>query len=636
VRSSSLVYALAFAALWPAVPATGQTLEQLREMSIDDLGEINVSSVSKTDQPLGEAAAAIYVISREEILRSGAITLPEMLRLAPNLQVYQINPAEWAVTARGLNGNLEAQSFPNKLLVLIDGRPVYTPLFSGVYWDLPDVVPETIDRIEVISGPGATLWGANAVNGVINVITRHSSEANGAYAYLRGGPERQSVGLRFAGRAGDRLSYSLHGRFLRDEEFLTPAGADANDGRERIGGGVRLDWAPNDADLVTFNGEIFDSRIAPPGALRETTSGHNATLRWTRRTGAGGELQAQVFYDHIARDDRAGGGVRFEIDTFDAELQHSFTPAERHRIVWGAGARLFSYDIEGTPAIFFDPAQGNRFIGNLFVQDMFAVTEDLTLIAGLKLEHLPYAGTSLLPELRVAWKPSAAALVWGSVGRAVRSPTPFDVDVEERVENLISISGDPDFRAEKLTAVELGARIQPATAFSMSVTLFHHQYDDLRSIEFVPGPALIPLGWGNGLGGESYGVEAWGDLRVTPWWTLAAGATVLERDFEFDDGSSGLFGVGQLGTDPPYWITARSSMNLATDVTLDLDFRAVGALRDAAVPAYEELGGRLAWQVVPNLALSISGSNLLHDRHQEYPRGNLVPRRIVGGVELRF
>jgi len=619
-----------------APPAGAQTIDELLEMSIEDLAEMSVSSVSKTDQPLGDAPAAIYVIRRQDILRAGAATLPEMLRLAPNLQVYQQNPAEWAVTARGLNGNLEAQSFPNKLLVLIDGRPVYTPLFSGVYWDLPDVLPDDIDRIEVISGPGATLWGANAVNGVINVITRPSSEASGVYADLRGGPDRQVAGVRFAGQLGDDVSYRVHGGLLRDEAFLTPAGLDADDGRRRMGGGFRLDWSPREDDLVSLHGELFDSRISQPGTARETSSGRNVTARWTRRTGANSGLQAQVFYDHVSRDDRAGGGVRFDADTFDAELQYNFLAGASHRIVVGGGARVFAYDIEGTPSIFFDPAADELLIANAFVQDNFAVSPNLTLTAGLKVESLPYAGVSLLPEFRVAWKPAANALVWGSVARAVRSPTPFDVDVEERVANLISISGDPNFRTEKLTAFELGTRLQPDPTFSLSATLFYHRHDDLRSIEFFPGPAIIALGWGNGLGGESYGLEAWADWRVTSWWTLAAGLTVLERHFQFGQGASGLFGVAQIGTDPPYIGKLNSSMNLGTDVTLDLHLRAYGALRDAAIPAYRELGGRLAYEAAPGIVLSLSGTNLLHDSHLEYPRADRIQRRVMAGAELAF
>jgi iron complex outermembrane receptor protein len=487
----------------------------------------------------------------------------------------------------------------------------------------------------VISGPGATLFGANAVNGVINVITRSASETDGAYAALRAGPDRQAIGMSFSGQAGENLSYRVHGRYLRDDQFFNAARAGADDARRRIGGGFRVDWTPDDADLVTLNGEIFDTRLNQPGS-HEDSSGRNLTARWTRQFSDDSQLQAQVFYDHISRDDRAGGGVLFGTDTFDGEMQYNFAAGGRHKIVVGAGARVFSYDIQGTPALFFDPPKGNLFIADAFVQDNFAITPQLTLTAGLKIEKLPYAGASLLPEARLAWKPAPAALIWASIARAVRSPTPFDVDVEERVGAALSLSGDPDFRTEKLTSVELGTRLQPSTSLSLSATLFYHRYDDLRSIEFVPGTALIPLGWGNGLAGKTYGAEAWADLRVASWWTLAAGATVLERKFHFLPGASGLFGASQLGTDPPYVLKLHSAMNPVQDLTLDFDFRAYGKLREAAVPAYQELAARLAWQVTPQVALSVSGTNLLHDRHLEYPGADLIPRRIVGGVELRF
>jgi iron complex outermembrane recepter protein len=615
--------------------ALAQSVDELREMSIDDLAELNVSSVSKTDQPLGDAAAAIYVITRDDILRSGAVTIPEMLRLAPNLQVYQTSPSGWVVTARGLSGNLEAQNFSNKLLVLIDGRTVYTPLFSGVYWDMPDLLPDNIDRIEVISGPGAALWGSNAVNGVINIITRRSSETEGLYADVRAGPDRQAIGARISGQAGDKLSYSVHGRFLHEDHAYTAAGASAEDGWRHYQGGFRLDWTPSEADLVTLSGDLFDGREHLSGNRVVDLSGRNATLRWARDLGGAGQLQAQAFYDRIARNDQATGGGKFHTDTFDLELQHNFV-AGAHTLVWGAGARIVDYDIEGTDALFFDPAQRSLFIGNAFVQDSFALSDELTLIAGLKAEKLPYSGVSVLPEARIAWKPSPTALIWGAVQRAVRSATPFDQDVQERSGGIIAIFGNPEFRTEKLTAFELGTRVQPDPTVSLSATAFWHRYDDLRSIEFTTGPFLLNLTWGNGLEGSTYGIEAWADWRVTPWWTLAVGGTVLERDFEFKEGASGILGTGQLGNDPPYKIDVRSSMNVHHDVTLDLDFRAVGALSQSNISAYQELGGRLAWQATSNLTLSVTGANLFHDRHREYPGGDAIPRRVMGGVELIF
>jgi len=602
-------------------------------MSIEDLATVNVSSVSKTDQPLGDAPAAIYVIDREDIVRSGAATLPEMLRLAPNIQVFQTSPAEWVVTARGLSGNPDAQNFSNKLLVLVDGRTVYTPLFSGVYWDLPDVIPDSIDRIEVIGGPGATLWGANAVNGVINVITRRSTEMDSAYADVRAGPDRQLAGVRLAGAAGDALGFEVHARGMREDAAFLPSGASAEDSWGRVGGGFRLDWTAREGDTVALQGEVFGGRLHQPGGAHEDTSGRNLTARWNHRTSETGELQAQAFYDRIERDSRPAGG-RFFVDTYDAEFQHSSLVAGRHRLVFGGGARIASYTIEGTPSLFFDPASRDLFIANGFVQDNVELAPGLAATAGLKVERLPYAGASLLPELRLAWKATPTTLVWGSASRAVRSPTPFDTEVQERAPG-VALSGNPLFSAEKLTAFELGTRMQPAPTFSFSATLFYHRYDDLRTIEIVPGPGLS-LSWGNGLAGKTYGVDAWADWRPTSWWKLSAGAALLGRDFAFQPGASGILGDAQLGADPRYSFKLRSSMNLRPDVTLDLDFRARGKLPGSAVPAYEELGGRLAWQATPAIVLSLMGTNLLHDRHQEYPAGDLIPRRVLAGAELSF
>ncbi len=632
--------ALGVAILLAGAPDTarGQEIEALRGMSIEDLQNINVSSVSKTDMPLSDAAAAIYVISRDDIVRSGAATIPEMLRLAPNLQIYQQTPANWVATARGLDGNSGAQNFSNKLLVLLDGRTLYTPLFSGVYWDLPDILPDDIDRIEVISGPGATLWGANAVNGVINIITRHASETKGLYADVRAGADRQAIGARISGQAGEQLSYQVHGRYLHEQAFDLTSSVSAEDGWRHFTGGFRLDWTPGRADLVTLEGEAFGARENLLATDREHVSGRSMTLHWNHDLGSAGQVQLQAFYDRIKRNDKPTGGGKFHADTFDLELQHNFSTGA-HAVVWGAGARLVDYDIDGSPTLFFDPPHRNLFIGDVFAQDSIALSDTLTLTAGLKAELLPYSGASLLPELRLAWMVAPSALLWASAERAVRSPTPFDEDVQERSGGVIAISGNRQFQTEKLTSIETGTRIQPAPSLSFSVTAFYHRYDDLRTVELGAGPLVLNLTWGNALKGETYGLEGWADWRVAPWWTLALGATMLERKLRFKSGAtflSDLLGTGQVGNDPPHVVKLRSSMNPLRDVTFDVTLRAYGALRDAAVKAYRELGARLAWQATPAIALSLSGTNLLHDRHQEYPGGDFIPRRIMGGVELRY
>ena len=606
----------------------------LSELSIEQLAQIEVRSATKRDQPLSAVPAALYVIDHDRIVRSGAVTIPEMLRLAPNLQVYQQTPAQWVVTARGLNGNPGLQSFSNKLLVLVDGRTVYAPHFSGVYWDLPDLLPDDIERIEVISGPGATLWGANAVNGVINIITRSAGSTSGVYADVRGGTVQQAAGLRLAGSLREGLDYRVYGRWLHQDAAQRPDGTSAEDGWRRLGAGFRIDWAASARDTFTLQGDIFGGKLNEAGGTHEGISGHNLVARWSRDTGGGHGLQLQVFYDRIHRSN-AANSPKFHINTYDVDFQHSLALGERHELVWGGGARIAEYEI-GTKPFFFDPSSRNLFIGNLFVQDSFKITPEATITAGLKAEHDPYVGFSLLPNLRVAFTPTDALMLWGAASRAVRSPTPFDTDVQENLGNIIAISGNRDFRTEKLTAFELGVRAQPTSAVSLSVTAFYHLYDDLRTIEVGTGPAFLNFFWGNQLEGHTKGIEAWASASPLPWWTLSAGATLLREKFRFKSGATGPFaGTSQNGVDPRHQYTLRSSMDLGDALMLDLDFRAVGRLRNGGVPAYAELGGRLAWNVSDRLTLSLSGANLLHRRHVEYPGGDDISRKLLLGLEWR-
>ena len=610
--------------------ADGQ--EDLSGLSIEELTQIKVSSASKRDEPLSAAPTSIYVIDHDQVVRSGAVTIPEMLRLAPNLQVYQQAPGRWVVTARGLNGNPGLQSFSNKLLVLVDGRTVYAPHFSGVYWDLPDVIPNDIERIEVISGPGATLWGANAVNGVINIITRSAASSAGAFVDLRGGGEQQTAGLRFGGALGKDISYRVYGRWLHEDAARRPDGGSADDGWNRLGAGFRLDWAASARDTVTLQGDIFGGRLDQPGPSHEDISGHNLVARWSRDTGGGHGLQLQAFYDRIHRGNSANA-PKFHIDTYDVDFQHSLSLGDRHELVWGGGARIAHYAI-GTVPFTFDPRSRDLFIGNLFVQDSFSLTPIFTATAGLKAEHDPFAGISLLPNLRLTMKPSNKFMAWGAVSRAVRSPTPFDTDVDERLGTFIAIRGNREFRTEKLTAYELGVRTEPLPAVSLSVTGFYHQYDDLRTIELGTGPAFLNFFWGNMLKGNTRGVEAWATVRPLSWWTLSGGATLLKEDFAFKPGATGPFaGTGQNASDPGHQFNLQSSMNLGRSVTFDLDFRAVGRLRGVDVPAYAELGGRLAWNVSDHLTLSVSGANLLHKQHIEFAGGDAIQRKVLAGLE---
>lgn len=614
--------------------AQAQSIEDLRQMSIEQLANIDVSSVTRTPQALSGAPAAVYVITRDEIARSGALTLPEILRLAPNLEVFQTSASQYVVTARGFNGNSADQSFSNKLLVLVDGRSVYSPLYSGVYWDMQDVPPQDIERIEVISGPGATLWGANAVNGVINIITRKAADTQGGLVDVEAGDYENSVTVRYGGRIGDDLAYRLYVRDVIDADTPTAAGASAHDHWSKPQGGFRLDWTPTAVDTVTLQGDAYAGSEAQQGAPDELIDGRNLTARWTRALDGGGSLQVEAYYDHAGRQTLDGGG-RFWVDTYDLEMQHSFALGTRNQIVWGGGLRFSRYDIQGPPDLRFSPPGRTLDLSDVFVQDSLAMTRSLTLILGLKLEDDPYSGISPLPSARLSWRPTSQLMLWAAASRAVRSPTPFDRDVVEKQNQLVLLVGGADFRPETLTAYEVGARLQPTPRLSFSVSTYYNAYDDLRSLEYAP-VTYIPLRWGNMLRGDTYGLEAWADYRVAAWWRLSAGFDALREQFAFKPGSSGLLGVEQLGDDPRQQANLKSSMNLGHGVTLDGDLKYVDALPDPSLPAYFEFNARLGWKVSSRVQLSVSGFNLLHDRHQELPGALPVPRSFVVGLQWGF
>jgi iron complex outermembrane receptor protein len=616
-------------ALW-ADSAGAQTDQALRDMSIEDLAQISVSSVSKTDEPVSDAAAAIFVITHDDIRRSGAATLPEMLRLAPNLEVYQQGPGQWVVTARGLDGNPGAQSFSNKLLVLVDGRSVYTPLYSGVYWDLPDVLPADIDRIEVISGPGATLWGANAVNGVINIITRSAARTQGLLLDLRAGTSRQALGARLGGQWGDSLAWRAALRWLHEDAGFSATGTSAQDSFERLGLNAQIDWTPSLHDTVTARGEVSNGRLGDADLSHEDTATRNLSLRWQRQQAAGA-IQVQATYDRVERTTLPENSSFFT-EAWDLDAQQSLALGARHHLVWGGGLRLTHYGIDGTASLKFDPAVGTLDLADAFVQDKVELTPGLSLTAGLKLEKDPDAPASVLPELRLAWKPASTTLIWAAMSGAVRSPTPFDRDVEEQA-GPVTLSGDKSFRTEKLTAYEIGLRAQPARTLSFSATAYYNDYARLRSIELLPGPGLNLI-WGNKLYGHTYGLDAWFNWRPLAWWTLSGGTALISEHFAFAPGASGLLGTAQLASDPSSQFRLRSAFNLPAAFEFDAMVRAVGPLPSPYVPAYREMDVRLARPISGKARLQVTGTNLLHARHQEYPGGDFIPRRIMAGLDL--
>jgi len=582
-------------------------------MSISDLVNVDVSSVTKQTQALKDAPGSVYVITHDDIIRSGAVTIPEMLRLAPNLFVAQTGASSYVITARGFSGNNGDQSFTNKLLVLIDGRSVYTPLYSGVYWDMQDVPADNIDRIEVISGPGATLWGANAVNGVINIITRKASETQGAMIDVGGGGLVQQGTVQYGGRLGADISYRAYAKATYGEDTVTSTGEKADDHWRHPQAGFRFDWTPSDSDLVTVEGDGYRGVEAQDGAPDETIAGDNLVSRWTHTWQEG----------------------FFRVDTYDLDIQHSFSLTRRNDIVWGGGVRDADYTIDGTSTLFFVPASRQLVLADLFAQDSVTVTDTTKLILGLKFEEDPYSGLAILPTVRLSWTPTGKTLIWASASEAIRSPTPFDRDVVEKFGGIVGLAGNSNFQPEKLNALELGARFQPTDRASLSISTYYNEYNDIRTIEPTP-VTFFPLTWGNGLHGDTYGVEAWGDYRLADWWRMTATINLMHEHLTAKQGASGLIDASQAGDDPTAQASLRSSMNLGRTVTLDGDLRYVSALPNPAVPAYTELNLRLGWNVTPRLQISLAGSNLLHDHHLEFPPpgATAVPRSAF--IELRW
>jgi iron complex outermembrane receptor protein len=582
-------------------PAT----HDLADLTLEELAKIQITSVSRHTEPLAGAPASIFVITAEDIRRSGATSLAEALRLAPNLQVARQNAAEYAISARGFD-NLIA----NKLLVLVDGRTIYTPLFSGVFWDQQDVLLEDIERIEVISGPGATLWGANAVNGVINVITRRARDTQGALVSIGAGNREQGAAFRYGGALGEHVRYRAYGKasHLENTQLVL------RDNRLWVQGGFRID-GDDASDGFTLQGDAYKGRSEDRGSIgpfalgRVELSGANLLGRWTHRLHEGSELRIQSYFDHTKREEAVL--FRPEADLFDVELQHAVTFGA-HQFVSGGGYRHGSDHVEDAILIGFRPMHRALNWWNVFAQDEIQVGK-VELSAGLKLEHNDYTGVEYLPSARVAWKPSDSRLVWGAISRAVRAPARFDRDVYDTLVPGNTLGG-PNFQAEVANVFELGYRGRPTRSLTCSVTAFLQQWDKLRS------GTTRPLILENKIEGPVYGVEAWAAWQPTRAWRLSGGLTTLRKDLRLKAGSTDPIGPSNpvLGNDPKYQWILRSSISFARKHELDAMVRQVGELPSPRVPAYAAVDMRYAWLPRRKLELSLTGQNLIGGSHPEF------------------
>ncbi len=621
---SGLVLALLGTAGFAQQPDTAA--QGLKRLSIEQLMNLEVTSVSKRPERLAQTASAIQVITQEDIRGSGASSLPEALRLASNLQVAQLDSRQWAISARGFNS-----TSANKLLVLIDGRTVYTPLFSGVFWDVQEVSLADIDRIEVISGPGATLWGANAVNGVINVITKDAKDTPGVALSGGGGTELRGFGTaRYGGQVGSAARYRIYAtRFARDPSAL-PSGQEAVDEWHLGQGGFRADWDASTNSHVTWQGDLYGGRIGQPSAADIAISGGNVMAKWSRTISDASGLTAQLYYDRTNRD--IPGTFGEDLDTYDVDLQHQTRLGARHDLVWGLGYRLINDRISNTTALAFLPAHVARQWFTGFVQDEIALVPDrLHLALGTKIEHNDYTGFEIQPSGRVNWTLNPFATLWAAVSRAVRAPSRIDREFFAPGQPPYFLAGGPGFHSEEELAYELGYRHQRGS-FALSVATFYSRYHGLRSLEQVNPPAATPIVIGNGQDGESYGAELTAGYWLTSRWRVRAGYAEVRVHIWPNPGSTDTSrGLTESQT-PDHQLFVHSSADLPAHLRLDVGLRAIGGIARAQVPAYEELNARLAWQPTAKLDLSIVGQNLLNPRHIEFGRPGATRREIERGV----
>jgi iron complex outermembrane receptor protein len=580
----------------------------LADMSLEELSNLLVTSVSGRAEPVSASAASIYVITDDDISRSGATTLPEALRLAPNLLVARVDTAQYAVSARGFNSVIA-----NKLLVLIDGRTVYTPLFSGVFWDMQEVMLEDVERIEVISGPGATLWGANAVNGVINIITRQAVDTERTVATIGGGNREAGAGIRFGGALGDRGHFRVYAKTAR-----------LNNTERANGTAVLDDW---NRSLVGFRGDLnlargsftlqsdaFASRSEDRGGTgalrfgRLESSGMHVLARWTRNLANGSDLRVQSYVDQSDRDDF----ILFspEADIFDIEAQHSMSLGE-HELLWGGGYRKARDEVDDGFLFGFVPRSRDLEWFNLFAQAELAVADNLALTLGIKLEDNDYTGVESLPTVRLAWNMSPTRLLWTGVSRAVRAPSRLDRDVILPPPLGFIILGGPDFVSEVADVVELGYRVQFGSTLTLSATAFHYDWDKLRSGQ--PPPAFVQ----NMIAGSIYGLESWATWQVAEGWRLSAGLSTLQHDLAIKPGSTDPVGPSVLGNDPDYQVMLRTAHSIGSKHELGAMLRRVDELPAPVVPAYTAVDVNYSWQFRPDIALSLALQNLFDRAHPE-------------------
>lgn len=604
-----------------ASPPATAAQPNLIDLSLEELGNVLITSASKREQRLADAPASVFVITADDIRRSGARSLPDALRLAPNLQVARVSATSFAISGRGFNGNSA-----NKLLVLIDGRSVYAPLFAGVFWDVQNLLLEDVERIEVISGPGSTLWGVNAVNGVINVITRSASQTPGVLLSGGAGNTERQAAMRLGAAAPGGADIRFYAKREDRRHTETGSGAFVDDAAHTTLAGFRADWGHDSRFTLLGNayqghrGQPLPGSISVSGVAFELgtirVSGANLLARWERRL-QDGELSVQGYLDRTVRD--VPPTFDETLNVVDLATQYSSRLFGAHTVVLGANYRYARDRVDSsTPFFAFLPARKGLSWASLFAQDEVRLGEDWQLTLGARAERNNYTGLEFLPNLRLAWKPAPSQLWWLSAARTVRAPSRLDRDTYIPARPPFLLGGGPNFRAETADVLELGYRGQPAESVSLSVTAFHAEYAHLRTQELAPSRTAVFFG--NGMRGKVRGLEAWGSLQATSFLRLHGGITLLWPKLRLAQGSvdTALSVASTEGAMPRRQSVFRASLNLPGDNELDVMLRHVSALSAPEVDAYTAVDLRWGWQMSADTELSVTASNLVDRDHGEF------------------
>lgn len=615
-------------------PSAVPSPQSLKKLSIEELMDLEVTSVSRRPEKLSETAAAVQVITSEDIHRSGAITLPEVLRLAANLHVAQVDSSQWAISARGFNNTLA-----NKMLVLIDGRSVYTPLHAGVFWDIHNPLLEDIERIEVISGSGATLWGANAVNGIISITTKQTADTHGFLIETGGGSQPRSfLNLRYGGRFGASGHYRMYGKvFSRDRAVLSngrPAENQWHMGR----GGFRLDWQKSGVNVFAVQGDFYDGQRNSLNNQDTDLKGGNGLARWSREFSDRSDMSLQLYYDRTHRSIPAS--ISEDLTTYDVDFQHRLELGDRNHLVWGLAYRQIHHDLRNINRLAFLPRQATRRRYSAFIQDEIElIPKQLSLTAGTKIEHNDYTGFEIQPSLRAAFKIDRQQMVWGAISRALRTPSRIDTELFIPAQPPFLLAGNPDFKPERALSYEIGYRTHPHDRVSLSASTFYTDYTNLRSLEQLNPPQPLPIVIGNGLEGASYGMELTADYQISNWWRVRGGVTEMRLHIRPQATSTDRTNGSGESHDPNRHFILRSSLEPISNLQIDPTFRYVSEITNQRLPGYAELDLRLAWQPKRSLEFSITAQNLLHDRHAEFgspASRQQIARSVYGKVVWRF